>query len=105
MPREFAPLGLRSERKQVGSVPEEGACQSQPVGDCVTGGAACLPRARPRVAGKYLFVDDHKLYVKGVTYGPFRPGERDCAYGSRNTVAADLQAMAAHGINAIRVYT
>ncbi|MHC4776079.1 MAG: glycosyltransferase, partial [Planctomycetota bacterium] len=105
MPREFAPVRLRSERKQVGAVHEEGAWQSEPVVECITGGAACFPQARPRVAGKHLFVDDHKLYVKGVTYGPFRPGERDCPYGSRDTVAGDLQAMAAHGINAVRVYT
>jgi hypothetical protein len=105
MAREHVPVRLRSERTQVGVVHENGDCRSEPVGERITGGAVCLPRARPRVAGKYLFVGDHKLYVKGVTYGPFRPGERDCPYGSRDTVAGDFHAMAAHGINAVRVYT
>ncbi len=28
---------------------------------------------RPRVGGKFLFVGEEKFYVRGVTYGPFRP--------------------------------
>lgn len=36
---------------------------------------------RPCVKGKFLFVDDEKLYVCGVTYGPFLPsGDRNEPY-------------------------
>ena len=29
--------------------------------------------ARPRVGGKFLFAGEQKLWVRGVTYGTFRP--------------------------------
>ncbi|PYM41833.1 MAG: hypothetical protein DME12_09980, partial [Candidatus Rokuibacteriota bacterium] len=29
--------------------------------------------ARARVRGKFVFADDAKFYVRGVTYGAFRP--------------------------------
>jgi hypothetical protein len=35
--------------------------------------AAAMARSRPQVAGKFLVVDGAKLYVRGVTYGTFRP--------------------------------
>ncbi|MHC4947372.1 MAG: glycosyltransferase [Planctomycetota bacterium] len=60
---------------------------------------------RPRVAGKFLAVGDRKLFVKGVTYGTFRPNGADGAYGGPDVVARDFGAMAAHGVNAVRVYT
>ena len=30
--------------------------------------------------GKFLFAGDVKLYVRGVTYGPFQPDEDGCFY-------------------------
>ena len=36
-------------------------------------GPAPVARQRPRVEGKYLFVGGQKLWIKGVTYGTFRP--------------------------------
>ena len=41
---------------------------------------------RPRVGGKFLFVGDQKLYVRGVTYGAFRPD----ADGNITTYTFDL---------------
>src|SRR5213594_1903412 len=35
--------------------------------------APAPPLVRPRVRGKFLFAGDDKLYVRGVTYGAFRP--------------------------------
>ena len=36
---------------------------------------------RPRVEGKFLFCGTSKLYLKGVTYGPFCPDTRSgCEY-------------------------
>ena len=60
---------------------------------------------RPHVDGKFLFVGDEKLYVRGVTYGTFRarwPG--DDGYDPVR-VDRDLAQMAANGINAVRLYS
>src|SRR5437773_4943243 len=34
-----------------------------------------MASARPQVRGKFIFVGDEKLYVRGVTYGTFRPND------------------------------
>jgi beta-galactosidase/beta-glucuronidase len=61
---------------------------------------------RPRVAGKFLFVGDDKLYVRGVTYGPFRPpDDKGIAFPDPSVVERDFREMAANGINAVRTYT
>jgi O-antigen biosynthesis protein len=72
-----------------------------------TTAAGPVPRAgvRPRVAGKFLAVGDQKLYVRGVTYGTFRPGEGGAEYPTGETLLRDFAAMARAGINAVRTYT
>lgn len=60
--------------------------------------------ARPRVGGKFLYAGDEKLWVKGVTYGTFRPDEAGEQY-AHGQVAADFEEMRATGINAVRTYT
>src|SRR5262245_45337978 len=60
---------------------------------------------RARVAGKFLFVGDEKLYVRGATYGTFRPAADGTAYPERTTVERDFALMAANSVNAIRTYT
>ncbi|MHC1745400.1 MAG: glycosyltransferase [Syntrophobacteraceae bacterium] len=60
---------------------------------------------RPRVAGKFIFVGDEKFFIKGVTYGPFRPDEAGCEYHDSETVDRDFAQMAEYGINAVRTYT
>lgn len=60
---------------------------------------------RPRVHGKFLFVGDEKLYVRGVTYGPFCSEDNGNGYGDPERVQRDLAQIAAHGLNAIRTYT
>ena len=63
------------------------------------------PAPRPTVRGKFLFAGEHKLIIRGVTYGTFRPnGERD-EFPDHAVVERDFAAMAAHGINAVRTYT
>ena len=58
---------------------------------------------RPAVRGKFLFVGEEKLYVKGVTYGPFSAeGE---GYRSPETVERDFRMIAENGMNAVRLYT
>jgi GT2 family glycosyltransferase len=60
---------------------------------------------RPEVRGKYLFVGNQKLLVRGTTYGTFRPDARGHEYGRPGQVERDLAAIAAHGFNALRTYT
>src|SRR6266511_893351 len=60
---------------------------------------------RPHVRGKFLYAGNRKLYVRGVTYGTFRPDEGGCEYGAALTVARDFQQMASAGLNAVRTYT
>jgi len=56
------------------------------------------------VRGKFIFVGEEKLYVRGVTYGPFRPGQDGAEYPDPARVAQDFEAMAGTGINTIRTY-
>jgi O-antigen biosynthesis protein len=60
---------------------------------------------RPAARGKFLWVGDEKLYVRGVTYGTFRRGGDGHQYPARHVVAADFARMAASGLNTVRTYT
>ena len=68
---------------------------------------AVVPGAyvRPRISGKFLYTGDRKFYLRGVTYGPFRPDENGSEYHSLATVERDFALMVESGINAIRTYT
>jgi GT2 family glycosyltransferase len=61
--------------------------------------------ARPRAHGKFLYVGNDKLYVRGVTYGPFAPQPDGCDYGTGSSVANDFLRIRDCGLNAVRVYT
>ncbi|HLB27512.1 MAG TPA: glycosyltransferase [Dehalococcoidia bacterium] len=61
--------------------------------------------ARPRVRGKFIFVGDQKLYVRGVTYGTFRPAEDGLEFTDAGQAEQDFAQMAANGINTVRTYT
>jgi O-antigen biosynthesis protein len=69
------------------------------------GPGPCPGAGRPRVDGKFLAVGEERLWLRGVTYGTFAPDERGHQYGTPQQVAADLAAMAAAGLNAVRTYT
>ena len=60
---------------------------------------------RPRVWGKFLYVGEEKLYVRGVTYGPFRPGDDGAQYHSPEVIERDFAQIAANGFNVVRTYT
>ena len=62
-------------------------------------------KTRPVVRGKFLFAGDRKLYLRGVTYGTFRPNSDGDEFPSPEIVAADFRAMKANGVNALRTYT
>jgi len=71
---------------------------------------AALPRPipdgaeRPRVGGKFLFAGKEKLWIKGVTYGTFRPQEDGSEFPARDVVQRDFAMMAERGINSVRTY-
>ena len=60
---------------------------------------------RPRSQGKFIFIGHEKFYIRGVTYGTFRPNANGEEFPSPETVECDFTQMAANGINAVRTYT
>ena len=59
--------------------------------------------ARVRAGGKFLFVGDQKLYVRGVTYGAFQPDAEGREYYDLAMVERDLAQIAAAGFNTVRI--
>ena len=59
--------------------------------------------ARPTIRGKFLFVGDRKLYVRGVTYGAFRPDADGNEYHDLATIERDFAQMVENGINCVRI--
>ncbi|PYK38092.1 MAG: glycosyl transferase [Verrucomicrobia bacterium] len=60
--------------------------------------------SRIRPVAKFLFEGDKKFFVKGVTYGPFKPDAQGDYLGRPEQVDADLQLMREIGLNVVRVY-
>jgi len=60
---------------------------------------------RPRAHGKFLFVGDEKFWIRGVTYGTFKPDYSGAQFPPQDIVEQDFRAIANAGLNAIRVYT
>jgi GT2 family glycosyltransferase len=60
---------------------------------------------RPVARGRFLYADGEKFYVRGVTYGTFRPDRNGDEYPACDVVERDFAAMSENGINAVRVYT
>src|SRR5262245_48089028 len=59
---------------------------------------------RPRVRGKFLWLGQAKLWLRGVTYGTFRPDADGRPWPDRSAVERDFAAMVANGFNAVRTY-
>jgi len=59
---------------------------------------------RPEVDGKFFRVGEARLYLRGVTYGPFAPGPDGRPYDPVRTVE-DFTQMSRAGINTVRLYT
>src|SRR6184192_923313 len=60
---------------------------------------------RPRVEGKFLYLDAEKFFVRGVTYGSFPPNSRGYEFPEPPEVAKDFALMRQAGINTILTYT
>ncbi|HEX9794818.1 MAG TPA: glycosyltransferase [Planctomycetota bacterium] len=55
--------------------------------------------------GKFLHAGEQRLWVRGVTYGTFRPDAAGDLFPPPAVVETDFAAMVAHGVNAVRTYT
>jgi glycosyltransferase involved in cell wall biosynthesis len=63
------------------------------------------PMPRPSVLGPNLWLGEHKLTVKGATYGTFAAGPDGTLFPPRGVVRDDFAAMVRAGVNTVRVYT
>lgn len=61
--------------------------------------------SRPQVRGKFLYWQGKKHYIRGVTYGTFRPNSEGDLFPERQMALRDLGLIAASGFNAVRTYT
>jgi GT2 family glycosyltransferase len=66
--------------------------------------AARLTGGRPEVHGKFFRTGEEKLYLRGVTYGPFSPGPDGEPYEA-GRAGEDFARMAQAGVNVVRLYT
>jgi glycosyltransferase involved in cell wall biosynthesis len=57
-----------------------------------------------RAVAKFFFEGDRKFFVKGVTYGPFKPDGDGHYVGAPVQVRRDLAQMREIGLNVVRVY-
>lgn len=60
---------------------------------------------RVRVDGKFFRLGEKKFYAKGVTYGPFAPGEDKSHFPPRAQLERDFLQIRELGANTLRVYT
>lgn len=64
-----------------------------------------MDNQRVTVKGKFLFIGDEKFFVRGVTYGTFRPKDDGYQFPLPEVVERDFQLMKDNNINCVRVYT
>jgi GT2 family glycosyltransferase len=71
----------------------------------VEGGDLTGGGARLEARGKFLFAGAEKIFLKGITYGPFPPDAAGDQFPDRHTVKADLGLMGELGANTLRTFT
>jgi O-antigen biosynthesis protein len=57
-----------------------------------------------RAIAKFFFEGDRKFFIKGVTYGPFKPDAEGHYLGSPELLRRDLVLMRQLGLNLLRIY-
>src|SRR5438552_853486 len=67
--------------------------------------APALDDAPPAIGGKFFFVGDHKLYLRGVSYGPFAVSGHGFPFPDPPTLETDFRLMAELGVNCLRTFT
>jgi GT2 family glycosyltransferase len=60
--------------------------------------------SRIRAVAKFFFEGDRKFFLKGITYGPFKPDGEGNYLGRPEQVDADLALMRQIGFNVVRIY-
>src|ERR1700739_1102569 len=68
------------------------------------GTGAVRENLRIRAVAKFFFEGEQKFFVKGVTYGPFKPDAEGNYFGRPEQVEIDLALMREIGLNLVRVY-
>ncbi len=63
-----------------------------------------MANSRIRPAAKFFFDGDRKFFVKGVTYGPFKPDADGNYLGRPEQAGVDLALMGEAGLNVVRIY-
>jgi hypothetical protein len=66
---------------------------------------AAASLGRPTVQGRFLNVGGRRFWIKGVTYGTFRPNRAGEPFPERGQVLEDFERMRETGINTVRLYT
>ena len=59
--------------------------------------------ARPVAKGKFIYVGTEKFWIRGATYGAFRPDEQKREYQDVAVIDRDFAQMAQAGFNALRI--
>jgi O-antigen biosynthesis protein len=67
--------------------------------------APALDDTPPSIGGKFFFVGDHKLYLRGISYGPFAPGPHGFPFPDPATLERDFTLMTEVGANCLRTFT
>ncbi len=55
--------------------------------------------------GKFFFAGEEKFFVKGVTYGPFKPGSHGAPFPEQEMILRDFALMREVGANTFRTFT
>lgn len=61
--------------------------------------------AQLRAGGKFFFRGEEKVFLRGVTYGPFAPGEDGTPFPDRALVRRDFALLLELGANCLRTFT
>jgi GT2 family glycosyltransferase len=56
-----------------------------------------------RIRGKFFYAGDRKFYMKGVTYGAFKPDDDGQEYHDHELIRKDFRMMQAAGLNTVRI--
>ena len=66
-------------------------------------GPSNILNLKPRVAGKFIYIGEEKFFIKGVSYGAFRPDEFGYEYQDKERLEKDFRQMCQNGINTVRI--
>lgn len=65
--------------------------------------SATISDERPSVRSKFIFAGSEKFFIKGVTYGAFRPNAAGLEFHDLAKIRRDFEMMRRNGINTVRI--